>query len=146
MPLELLKFLGPYLISVIAGACAAWYVQDVRIERARNDLVAYQQAATAEVQASEAKHLAINQEVGNAYAQNIMALRSNFAGTRSVLPRTNHSAPAVPDAAVGVDGNAANLRPADAGHAADETLTERCTETTLQLIYLQHWAGVVAQD
>jgi hypothetical protein len=139
--IQFFRWAAPYGVVFGLGFCAAWYIQGLRIQSAKQELVAHKQAATAQKQEEQAKHQKLNEETANDWIKNLEALhqcyRSGRCGVRPSaggMPSGGISAPAKqPDAA------SANTVPAADRVAAD------CAETTLNLNMLQGWNEKVSK-
>lgn len=139
----LLKF-GPYAIAAALGFSGAWYVQGVRLDSARNDLIEYKQAALGATLKAEAAHQQINQEVSDGWAKNLAELRRRFAAGR-VLPAGNHQTDVVPASAGEPDGAAAESD-TGAGGLAPPLSRQKCAEDALQVLNLQFWIDKTASQ
>lgn len=135
MVIQFFKWALPYGVVFGLGFCAAWYVQGLRVQSAKQELVSFQQAATAQKQAEKDRTDKINEETSNDWIKNLNALhdcyKSGRCGVRPSaggMPSGGLSAPSVkPDAA------GTNAIP------APERVAEECAYTTLQINSLQTW-------
>lgn len=127
--------LGMAVVVASVGFMLAWYIQGVRLTAAKQELVAYKQAATAQKQAEKDRTDKLNEETSNDWIKNLDALhqcyKSGRCGVRPVsggMPSGGLSAPSVkPDAA------GTNSVP------SPERVAEECAYTTLQINSLQTW-------
>jgi hypothetical protein len=127
--------LGMAVAVASVGFMLAWYIQGVRLNAAKQELVAYKQAATAQKQAEKDRTDKINEETSNDWIKNLDALhqcyKSGRCGVRpgpGGMPSGGISAPAKPSDAAGT-----NSVP------APERVAEECAYTTLQINSLQTW-------
>lgn len=133
--ITMLRSALPYAIAALIGASCAWYIQGLRITAAQQDLTAYKQAAAAAVIMEKERTDVVSEQVSNDWAANLVALRDNYA--RRMLSGSTGKAPAVPVTAVATDAAAADSGTGAGGVAPP--LTQRCAETTMQLLFLQSW-------
>lgn len=127
--------LGMAVAVASVGFMLAWYIQGVRLTAAKQELVAYKQAATAQKQAEKDRTDKINEETSNDWIKNLDALhqcyKSGRCGVRpgaGGMPSGGISAPSVKPDATGT-----NAIP------APERVAEECAYTTLQINSLQTW-------
>lgn len=129
----------PYAAACALGCCAAFYLQGVRLQAAKNELVSWQQAATAQQQEESAKAQKLNEDIADAYRQNLDALHAYYAARRVRTQPLSLPACRLPAAAGSPDGEGANPLPDPA------RLEEDCAVTTLQLDMLQDWVREVGK-
>ena len=127
--------LGMAVAVASVGFMLAWYIQGVRLTAAKQELVAYKQAATAQKQAEKDRTDKINEETSNDWLKNLDALhqcyKSGRCGVRPSaggMPSGGISAPSVKPDATGTNA----VPPA-------ERVAEECAYTTLQINSLQTW-------
>ena len=127
--------LGMAVAVASVGFMLAWYIQGVRLTAAKQELVAYKQAATAQKQAEKDRTDKINEETSNDWIKNLDALhqcyKSGRCGVRpgpGGMPSGGISAPSVKPDATGTNA----IPPA-------ERVAEECAYTTLQINSLQTW-------
>ena len=127
--------LGMAVAVASVGFMLAWYIQGVRLTAAKQELVAYKQAATAQKQAEKDRTDKINEETSNDWIKNLNALhdcyKSGRCGVRpgaGGMPSGGISAPSVKPDATGTNA----VPPA-------ERVAEECAYTTLQINSLQTW-------
>ena len=127
--------LGMAVAVASVGFMLAWYIQGVRLTAAKQELVAYKQAATAQKQAEKDRTDKINEETSNDWIKNLNAqhdfYKSGRCGVRPSaggMPSGGISAPSVKPDATGT-----NAVP------AAERVAEECAYTTLQINSLQTW-------
>ncbi len=127
--------LGMAVAVASVGFMLAWYIQGVRLTAAKQELVAYKQAATAQKQAEKDRTDKINEETSNDWIKNLDALhqcyKSGRCGVRPSaggMPSGGISAPSVKPDATGTNA----IPPA-------ERVAEECAYTTLQINSLQTW-------
>ena len=127
--------LGMAVAVASVGFMLAWYIQGVRLTAAKQELVAYKQAATAQKQAEKDRTDKLNEETSNDWLKNLDALhdcyKSGRCGVRPSaggMPSGGISAPSVKPDATGTNA----IPPA-------ERVAEECAYTTLQINSLQTW-------
>jgi len=140
--LTVLRSALPYAIAALIGASCAWYIQGLRITAAQQDLTEYKQAAAAAVISEKERTDVVSEQVSNDWAANLVALRDSYA--RRVLSGSTGKAPGVPDSPIAVDATTADAGTGAGGIAPP--LTQRCAETTMQLLFLQSWVREVGDD
>ncbi len=140
--LTVLRSALPYAVAALIGASCAWYIQGLRITAAQQDLIAYKQAAAAAAMEEKERTDVVSEQVSNDWAANLVALRDSYA--RRVLPGSTGKAPGV-----SASPDAVDVATTDAGTGAGgiaPPLTQRCAETTMQLLFLQSWVREVGDD
>lgn len=140
--LTVLRSALPYAVAALIGASCAWYIQGLRITAAQQDLIAHKQAAAAAAMEEKERTDVVSEQVSNDWAANLVALRDSYA--RRVLPRSTGKAPGV-----SASPDAVDVATTDAGTGAGgiaPPLTQRCAETTMQLLFLQSWVREVGDD
>ncbi len=140
--LTVLRSALPYAVAALIGASCAWYIQGLRITAAQQDLIAYKQAAAAAAMEEKERTDVVSEQVSNDWAANLVALRDSYA--RRVLPGSTGKAPGV-----SASPDAVDVATTDAGTGAGgiaPPLTQRCAETTMQLLFLQSWVREVGND
>lgn len=138
--LPLARTAAPLLVAAGIGWSAAWYVQGVRLQSARNDLQAERAAAALAVAESERKANALHDETARGWAAAVDSLRrARAAGWVPVLPAADPG-PGLP-AAGRADGAGTDAVPdaarLEACHADLARVTTDAQTTTLQLNRLQ---------
>lgn len=129
----------PYLVLFMLGFAGAWYIQGLRIVSAKQDLTAFKQAATKAKQDREDEYFRQSEEVSNAWAQNIDALRRRYAAG-GVLPQTPGSGSGLSAPTTGTDAIATY------GGSCARRVAEDSAETTLQLMMLQDWVERISKE
>lgn len=138
--LPLARSAAPLLVAAGLAWSAAWYVQGVRLQAARNDLQAERTAAALAVAESERKANALHDETARGWAAAVDSLRrARASGWVPVLPAADPG-PSLP-AAGRADGPGADAVPATAGLEACRADLARVIEdaqtTTAMLNRLQ---------
>jgi hypothetical protein len=134
--LGLLSRVIPLVIAASVGFMGAWYVQGLRVTEAKQALTSWQQAAVQQQQEETARTTKLNEEVSNAWSENLIALRKRYAGNgvqRAVpgsMPSGGLSVPtSKPDAPSG------ERTPDPEGTAT----IDACAADALQVMFLQSW-------
>lgn len=139
MMIQLFRSALPYAVVFGLGFCAAWYVQGLRVQSAKQELVAHQQAATMQRQQEKDRTDKLQEDIANDWNENLVALRKYY-DARSVrtqpggMPSGGLSAPTKR-----TDGTSDDDLPTPARIVRD------CAEETLKLIHLQRWNAAVAK-
>lgn len=133
--------LGMAVAVASVGFMLAWYIQGLRVTAAKQELVSFQQAATAQKQAEKDRTDKLTERIGNDWNENLLALRKCYEsgkcgmrGSAGGMPSGGISAPAGR-----IDGTPGDDLPTPARIVRD------CAEETLKLIHLQKWVDGVSQ-
>jgi hypothetical protein len=139
--LTILRTIGPYVVAAGIGFYGAWQIQGVRIDSARNDLVAFKNDV-AKVKAEElAKHAKINEETADAWSKGLAALQQCYQSGRCRVPvSAGGGSPGISAPAVKPDGAGESPVPSPARVAQD------CAEDELKLNLLQNWIERIKKD
>ena len=133
--------LGMAVAVASVGFMLAWYIQGVRLTAAKQELVAYKQAATAQKQAEKDRTDKINEETSNDWLKNLDALHQCYkSGRCGVRP----GAGGMPSGGISAPAGKPDATGANAVPAADRVAAD-CAETTLNLNMLQSWNEKVSK-
>ena len=133
--------LGMAVAVASVGFMLAWYIQGVRLTAAKQELVAYKQAATAQKQAEKDRTDKLNEETSNDWLKNLDALHQCYkSGRCGVRP----GAGGMPSGGISAPAGKPDATGANAVPAADRVAAD-CAETTLNLNMLQSWNEKVSK-
>lgn len=141
MVIQFFRWAAPYGVVFGLGFCAAWYIQGLRIQSAKQELVAYKQAATAQKQAEKDRTDKLNEETSNDWLKNLDALHQCYkSGRCGVRP----GAGGMPSGGISAPSGSLNGTPGD-DLPTPARIVRDCAEETLKLIHLQKWVDGVSQ-
>jgi hypothetical protein len=141
MVIQFFKWAAPYGVVFGLGFCAAWYVQGLRVQSAKQELVAHKQAATTQRQQEKDRTDKLQEDIANDWNENLLALRKCYESGRCGLRPSAGGMPSggISAPAIRIDGTPGDDLPTPARIVRD------CAEETLKLIQLQRWVEGVQQ-
>lgn len=133
--------LGMAVAVASVGFMLAWYIQGVRLTAAKQELVSFQQAATAQKQAEKDRTDKLQEDIANDWAKNLDYLRKCYESGKCGL---RPSAGGMPSGGISAPSGSVNGAPGD-DLPTPARIVRDCAEETLKLIHLQKWVDGVSQ-
>ena len=140
--LSFLPRLIPLAIAASVGFMGAWYIQGVRLTAEKQKFAQWQIEVKQQGVRELVRTTKLNEEVSNAWSENLIALRQRYAGQRVQSDSTG----SMPSGGISVTPGKPDAPTRERTPDPEGTATrDACAADALQVMFLQSWIKGVSK-